>query len=242
MALKEGIIIKTQIYQENSKIVWVLTDDNYNSYLMRGSANPKSHNFHFSNELTKIRFQTSERSRNDFLIITSGEVLNNFTSIKLEMEKMKSALVILDTINQLANHIDDKYTLFTFSDQILNLINDHFHHYYLQIFRLKLLFLLGVGPIFSKCVNCNKPISNGTFDLYNGGMVCDQCHNSTMTYYDPDVLEIVKFFYLAKLEYLTKEVLEKVPNHLLEVSQFLDNYYDHFLSFSSRAEAILKKI
>ncbi|MGD9604536.1 MAG: DNA repair protein RecO [Bacilli bacterium] len=242
MTLNEGIIIKAQIYQENSKIVWILTNNSYASYLMRGSASPKSHNFHYANELTKIRFQTSERSQKDFLILTSGEVVENFTNLKTDIEKMKLAVVILDSISQLANHIDDKKTLYEFTDQVLSFINIAYHPYYLQIFRVKLLYLLGVGPIFSKCVNCGRTIEHGTFDLYNGGMICDQCHNSTLTYYDPDVIDIVKFLYLTKLEYLTFDVLNKIPNHLLEVSEFLDSYYDYFLSFSSRAEKILKKL
>ncbi|HNZ50634.1 MAG TPA: DNA repair protein RecO [Bacilli bacterium] len=242
MSLIEGLIIKTQNYQENSKIVWILTAFDYTSYLMRGSANPKSHNYAYSNELTKIRFQTSDRLQKGFPILTSGEVVQNFSATKTNIDKMRMVIVILDMINQLANHIDDKQTLFSFCNQILDLINNSFHPLYLQIFRLKLLYLLGVGPIFSKCVNCGTSIKQGTFDLNNGGMVCVHCQNQTLTFFDPDVIEVIKFLYLTKLVFLSPPVLNQIPNYLLEISQFLDHYYEHFLGFNSRAEAILKKL
>jgi DNA repair protein RecO (recombination protein O) len=242
MGLNEGIIVKTQIYQESSKIVWILTQDSLSSYLIRGCLNTKSHNYVYSQELTKIRFQVSEKSQNKFPIITNGEVLSNYTSIKTNIDKMKQAIIMLDTINQLGDHIDDKNTLYHFLALTLDYINQNYHPYYLQIFRIKLLYLLGIGPIFSKCVNCGSIVDGGSFDLYNGGMVCDDCKNSTLKYYDPDIVLIARFLYLTKMEYLPFDVVSKIPNYNSEVSAFVDAYYDHFLGFTSRAETIMKKL
>jgi hypothetical protein len=44
------------------------------------------------------------------------------------------------------------------------------------------------------------------------------------------------------MAFLTFEVISKVPDKIMEIDNFLDAYYQHFLGYSSRAEKIIKKL
>ncbi len=242
MELKEGIILKTQIYQENSKILTIISESGLSTMLARGAASQKSHNYGYATEFTKIAFAVSEKGSHSFPIMTQGTIGNNFSRIKTDLPRLKDAMVIVDSVLQLGDHMDDSVTLYHFLDEILSRINAEYTPYYLVIFRLKLLYLLGVGPIFSKCVNCEATTELYGFDLINGGMICSNCQHSDVTFVNREVIEIIKFLYLTKMAFLTYEVISKVPDKIMEIDNFLDAYYQHFLGYSSRAEKIIKKL
>ena len=82
MELREGIILKTIKYQENSKIAYIITKDGLVTALIRASLEYKSKNFAYSQELTKIEFDISKSKRNSFDILTSGRLVESYLNIK----------------------------------------------------------------------------------------------------------------------------------------------------------------
>jgi DNA repair protein RecO (recombination protein O) len=242
MQLREGIIVRSQKYQENSKIITLVNEDSLTTFLVRGAASMKSHNFSYANEITKIAYDANTKRQNSFNILTNGKVIDNYSSIKTDFNKLNDCLLIIEATNQLGDHIEDFKTFYYFLAQILNLINTYqYNQYYLVIFRLKLLYLLGVGPIFSKCIDCESKDNLIGFDFESGGMKCKNCASNTVLY-KGEVIEILKFLYLTKLEYLTNEVINKLPDYIDEALKFLDEYYNHYLGYSSRAEKVIKKM
>ena len=242
MKLREGIIVKSQKYQENSKIITLVNEEGLTTLLVRGASNIKSRNFSYSNELTKIGYDISNKGTNSFHILTTGTIINNYSTIKTDFNRLNDALTILEAINHLGTHIEDFKLFYQFTDQILENINNEYSPYYLTVFRLKLLYLLGIGPIFSKCTACEGKDNLIGFDLLSGGMKCINCIEKDDVIYKKEVIEIVKFLYLTKLEFLTPDVLNKVPKLSLEVNQFLDQYYSHYLGYNSIVDKVIKKM
>ncbi|MFA6611254.1 MAG: DNA repair protein RecO, partial [Bacilli bacterium] len=176
MQLAEGIVIKANKYQENSKVLTIVSPQGTYTCLARAASKLKSKNYSYSQTLTKIGFQISKSKRNSFDILTTGTVINNYHQIKENYAKLASTLIIFDLTYHLSVHIDDFFTLYNFLDVTLErLESTNYYKYYEIIFRLKLLFLLGVGPTFSKCVNCGKKEQFMFFDFYGGGMKCKEC-------------------------------------------------------------------
>ena len=241
MITREGIVIKTIKYQETSKIAFVLCEDGLVSYLVRNANNYKSKNYSYSQELTKIAYDFSEK--NNFKILTSGKVINNYSKIKEDSEKLFDVVSILEIIYTLSDHMNDNKILYKFLSDILDKINDNnFNKLYNLIFRLKILYLLGVAPRVSACSKCGKKEELISLDLISGTSKCKSCFTLTDTTIQGEAYEVLRFLYLTKLEYLTEEVLDKVPNSYEKIDTFLDKYYDYYLGYKSKTKRIVNKI
>lgn len=243
MKLSEGIIVKSLKYQENSKIITILNEESLSTYYVKGGASFKSRNFSYSNELTKIGFDFNQKAKDSLKILTTGTIINNYSNIKQSFEKLNDCFLIMESINYLGDHINDFSTLYQFLDDILKIIDERvYSSYYLIIFRLKLLYLLGVGPVFSKCVNCTSPNNLVGFVFEHGGMYCSECSTLGMQYISKALTESLRFLYITKLENLSYEVIDGLEYNTNLISKFLDNYYEHFLGFKSRANTVIEKM
>lgn len=243
MKLSEGIIVKSLKYQENSKIITIINQDELTTFYVKGGASFKSRNFSYSNELTKIAYDYNQKSKDSLKILTSGTILDNYSNIKQSFEKLNDCFMIMESINQLGNHISDFKTLYEFLDEILKIINERdYSPYYLIIFRLKMLYLLGIGPMFSKCVNCSATTNLVGFAYELGGMYCRDCLSEAHQFLDNELLEHIKFLYLTKLNMFSDELVKTLNFDTILISKFLDNYYEHFLGFKSRAKSVIEKM
>ena len=121
------------------------------------------------------------------------------------------------------------------------MINTSYNPYYLVIFKLKLLYLLGIGPQFSEgCCVCGGSELYG-FDLEMGKAFCkNHFHLGKVSLYGSE-FEVFRFLYLAKFEYLSNEVLEKLPNYYDGLDEFVNKYYDYYLGYKSKSNKIIKK-
>lgn len=241
MLTNEGIIIKSTKYQDTSKLVYVLTSDGLNTYLVRNAFNFKSKNYSYALEMTKISFDSSRK--NSFEIITTGKVLNNYTNIKTNNNLLYDVIEIFEMVYSLSNHVIDNKILYNFLSNILDSINNHYHEYYLTIFKLKLLYLLGISPDFKNgCCVCQKKDELYGFELESGKCFCKKCFNLTQNSIYGDEFEVFRFLYLAKMEYLNKEVLDKLPKYRDHLDEFLAIYYDHYLGYKSKSKRIINKM
>ncbi|MCK9537322.1 MAG: DNA repair protein RecO [Bacilli bacterium] len=242
MDLKQGIILKAVKYQENHKIITVLTPDGIDALLVRGALNQKSKTFAYAQELTKIEFGYVAKYEQTLKILTAGKIVDNYSQIKIDFSKLNDALLMIELTDQLGVHIEDSATFYHFCDDILRLINVGTQtDYYLVIFKLKALYLLGVGPVFTSCVSCGTRGRLVGFDFTAGGMKCDACHTTGDYFVPAELVAIAKFLYLTKLPDITPEVLTKLPDRKT-VMEFIDRYYDYYLGYRSRAGKIINKM
>src|SRR5690554_7288524 len=86
MKLKEGIVVRSNVYQDNSKIINVVTETGKDSIILKGATNLKGHTFSYSHELTKIGYETSRN------YLKAGKVINTFPKIRSRSEEHTSEL------------------------------------------------------------------------------------------------------------------------------------------------------
>jgi len=239
MKLSEGIVINSIKYQETSKIITILTTNGIDSYYVKGGAKYKSKNFSYSNELTKIAFDYSKKNEESIKILTTGTILNNYSNIKQSFEKLNDCFILLEVLNALGKQITDYNLLYNFVCEILDLLDSTpYCPYYIVIFRLKLLYLLGVGPIFSRCVSCNSKTDLVGFAFEYGGVCCKKCVDG-IEVLSKELTETLKYLYLCKLENFDLEIIKKFNVDIMLIQRFLDSYYEHFLGFKSKAKNVL---
>ena len=243
MKLAEGIVVKANKYLENSKVLSIVSKDGMVSCLSRASNSLRSKNYSYSQVLTKINYDLTKSKRNSFDILTTGEVNYNYAKIKGDYSRLSVSLIILDAVYHLSDHIEDYPTFYLFLDEILHRIDDsNNYRYYAVIFRLKMLFLLGIGPTFSKCINCSQKEELVRFDFYSGGMKCQNCSGGEEKSYHGEMVDVMKILYLTKLSNLTDEFLTLIPDKIEEINNFLDEYYEHYIGYKSSAKDIIDKM
>lgn len=243
MELKTGIIIKTSKYKEKDKIAFILTNDKFDSYLIRSSFDFKSKNYSYSNELTKIDFDYNESKKNSFDIVSTGVVNNIYKNIKSNYEVLEIAVELLNLVYKAAEHVGNNNNLYNLLDFCLENLNNYYLDHdvcllYSFVFKLKLLFLMGVGPHFKSCTICNK--NKGLIlSLEYGGVVCKNC-SGKLSFNDyiltKEVVELIKVLYLGKIDVLNYDLMQEIvnlskdKNYISEISKFINLYYKKYLS------------
>jgi len=244
LELKEGIILKTIKYQDSSKIAYILTKDGLISALIRNCLNMKSKNYAYSREATLIGFDLSLSKKNTFDIITSGKVLDNFIDIQNNYHKLLCTVEILSLTYDCVNFIEDKENLFELLKNVLSLINSNIfmdinnYNFYTCIYKLKLLYLLGVGPNFNKCGDCEtKEVVY--FDFESGTCKCTK-HSKLSN--QKELIEVLKILYLGKVELFTEEIFNSLKMFYSDVYRFINTYYDRFLHLNKHNIKIFEKL
>lgn len=238
MELEQGIVLKTIDYQENSKIIYLLTAKGIVSAVVRGAKNLKSHTYSYAQPLVKIEFELKKDR-----YIGANKILENYNSIKLNFEKITSSLKIIEICYTLGEHITDSELFYSFVNDILNNINetnDDFKIFEL-IFKIKILYLLGVAPVFSKCVSCGEQTELIGFSFNNGGMKCKNCVDLDDFIYPSETILEIKTIYLIKLDQLILLINNrKLKYDYNKINRFLELYYEQYLGFVSKVNKVLK--
>ena len=238
MELEQGIVLKTIDYQENSKIIYLLTSKGIVSAVVRGAKNLKSHTYSYAQPLVKIEFELKKDR-----YIGANKILDNYNNIKLDFDKLTSSLKIIEICYTLGEHITDSELFYSFTNEILQLINDakDDHNIYELIFKIKILYLLGVAPVFSKCVSCGKNDNLIGFSFNNGGMKCSDCVRLDDFIYPKETILEIKTIYLIKLDKLILLINDKQFKYdYNKISRFLELYYEQYLGFVSKVNKVLK--
>lgn len=238
MELEQGIVLKTIDYQENSKIIYLLTSKGIVSAVVRGAKNLKSHTYSYAQPLVKIEFELKKDR-----YIGANKILDNYNNIKLDFNKLTSSLKIIEICYTLGEHITDSELFYSFTNEILQLINDakEDHIIYELIFKIKILYLLGVAPVFSKCVSCGKNDNLIGFSFNNGGMKCSDCVRLDDFIYPKETILEIKTIYLIKLDKLILLINDKQFKYdYNKISRFLELYYEQYLGFVSKVNKVLK--
>lgn len=238
MELEQGIVLKTIDYQENSKIIYLLTKKGIVSAVVRGAKNLKSHTYSYAQPLVKIEFELKKDR-----YIGANKILDNYNNIKLDFDRLSSSLKIIEISYTLGEHITDSELFYSFTDEILQLINTKNDDYkiYELIFKIKTLYLLGVAPVFSKCVSCGKTENLIGFSFNNGGMKCSDCVKSDDFIYPKETVLEIMTIYLIKLDKLILLINDKQLEYdYNKISRFLELYYEQYLGFVSKVNKVLK--
>ena len=226
MELEQGIVLKTIDYQENSKIIYLLTNNGIKSAVVRGAKNLKSHTYSYAQPLVKIEFELKKDR-----FIGAFKIIDNYNNIKLNYDKLTHALKIIEICYTLGEHITDSKLFFNFTSQILDLINNKDNNFdiYELIFKIKTLYLLGVAPVFSKCVICDSKEDLFGFSFNNGGMKCSNCIKSEDFIYPKETITEIKNIYLIKLNELNLLINDnKLKYNYEKINRFLELYYEQY--------------
>lgn len=226
----EGIIVKTISYSDSSKILYLITPNGMESLLAKGAKKTKSPLRHLTQTITKISYN---KTKSKLPILTSGDIVENYDDIKQNLEAQTYVAHILELVYRTSAELDYEQ-LYDFLSKILDSIIKYKDPEFIGfVFELKYLYLMGLGPIFKHCAECESTERIG-FDIYKGGAVCKD-HTSSLT-----ITESTVIISLYKLYFYQFDGLFEIDRR--QVRTVIDNYYDHFLNFKSKSREMIKNI
>lgn len=108
-------------------------------------------------------------------------VLNSFTGLREDLEKVLIGGKLLQWIKKIANVPSPMPQVYSLLGQTLSLLEKEEEPHRLEllnlIFKLKLLAFIGLKPRTDSCVKCSNEslTGGGIFDFSHGGILCTDC-------------------------------------------------------------------
>lgn len=235
----EGIIISETNYSESSKILNVLTDKyGLIGVMSKGCRNMKSKLRGVSRKLVYGKFNVYYKE-NSLSTLISIDVINSFSNILKDLEKISYASFIIDLTYQVAKQNED-IDIFKLLKSTLLKIEEGFNPLILtNIIELKLLDYLGVSPNIDSCSICGSNKQIITLSSSSGGYICKNCYNNELLV-NEKTIKIIRMYYYVDIDNITKlDVSSEVTK---EVNRFLDEYYDRYTGLYIKSKEFIKKV
>lgn len=174
----KGVIIKSQDYKENDKLIWIYTEEvGKATFIARGSKKSKS----------KFLSITLPLCYGDYVLfkgknlynLQEGRIVNSFQSLLDNLDKLTYSSYICELIDICIQDGESNKELFRHFITCLYLLSTDALDYELLIraFELRLLKATGYGIQFDRCAICKKNINTSEYvSLSHFGGVCDECN------------------------------------------------------------------
>lgn len=191
----QGVVIKTQDYKENDKLVWLYTDTNGKiTTIAKGAKRSKNKFFSITLPLCYgeyVLFQGKSLAN-----IQEGKTVQSFQGLLNNLDKLTYSSYMCELID--ISQLEGESNKWLFKEFIttLYLLNTDAIDYELLIrsFELKLLKATGYGMTLNNCVLCKKPIvlSNHISITHFGG-ICDECNKEHSVFISKGAYNAIKF-------------------------------------------------
>jgi len=234
----EGIIINTKNYGDTSKIIDIFTKEyGVIGVMAKGCKSLKSNLRSVTDKLTYANF-TLYYKKDKLSILSEASVINNFSNIKKDIEKISYASFLLDLTNQVYKQCEDN-SLYELLISSLIKINDNFNPLVItNIIELKYLNYLGVMPNLDGCSICGSK-NVITLSSDKGGYLCSKCRTNEPIVSDK-AIKLVRMYTLVDISKISKLDLNK--SIVSEVNNFIDTYYDRYTGLYLKSKKFLNKL
>ena len=221
----KGVILKSQDYRENDKLIWIYTEDSGKvTAIARGSKKSKSKFLSITLPLCFGEFSLFKGK--NLYNLQEGKIINSFQGLLNNLDKLTYSSYVCELIDICVEDNEQNLSLFRDFITCLYLLNTDALDYELLIrsFELKVLKSTGYGLIFDRCSICKKPISVSTYiSLSNFGGVCEECNKDHGVYLSKAAYSALRFLnntpmdkvYRLNLTDEVKKQIEKVTTFII---------------------------
>lgn len=237
---KRGLVLKSKDYKENSKIITVLTNNGLVDLIVKGTTKINSGTKKFT--LAPIDIDYLYTKSNSIAMLTEGYINNNYNNIKLNNYKNLIAMAVIEKVITFSDNIDNKELLYEFVIKILDFLDKYaYDEVVLNLFEIKLLYLIGISPVMTKCVKCGST-DELMLSIDLGGVCCRTCASFNKIDLTKEETEIFKYLYYIKIEKIDEDFLKTIDNLKIHFSKVIDLYYQKYIDFYSKVKKIIVKV
>jgi DNA repair protein RecO (recombination protein O) len=235
----EGIILSETNYSESSKILNILTKEHgLIGVMSKGCRNMKSKLRGVSRKLLygTIHIYYKENALSTLIGI---DVINSYSKILMDLEKISYASFILDLTNQVVRQNEQEDIFFLLRDTLNKLEEGLSPIVLTNILELKLLDYLGVAPNVDSCSHCGSNKQIITISSMAGGYICRNCYNNCELVSDKTI-KMIRLYKYVDIKNISK--LDVSSEVTFEINRFLDDYYDRYTGLYFKSKDFIKKI
>ncbi len=176
----KAVVLKTQDYRENDKLVWLYTEQcGKITCIAKGAKRSKSKFLSITLPLCYGEY-TFFRGKN-MANIQEGKILKSFQSLMDNLDKLTYATYVCELVDIATEDGEANKWLFREFITILYLLNTDALDYEIlaRSFELKVLKATGYGLHLDNCAICKKKISVSNYiDLSYYGGICEECNKT----------------------------------------------------------------
>ena len=239
----ESLIIRTRDYGDNDKIVIAFSREfgkfaaiakgvRKQKSSLRGSVMPFTHST-----------LGVSRGRGSLFVITQGEVLNPFLSLRDDLDKIAYASYISELLDVGVpdnKSLEDVFLLALAVYSILDMHDDL--KLSARLFELRFLDYMGLRPNLDGCLICGRKPYDIMFALppFRGGLVCSHCSSERESFISSGTVQVIRQLLntdLSKL--LNLKISDKCYDELYRA---VIPYLDYHLDYSARARKFIKAL
>lgn len=234
----EGIILNTKSYGDTSLILDILTKDRgIIGVIAKGCKSLKSNLRSVTDKLTYATF-TIYYKKDKLSILSEASIINNFSNIKKDIEKISFSSFLLDLTYQVYRQCENN-NLYSLLISSLIKINDNFNPLIItNIIELKYLDYLGVMPSLDGCIICGSK-NVITLSSDKGGYLCKKCR-TIEPIVNEMTIKLVRMYYYVDINKISKLDIDK--KIVFEVNNFIDDYYDRYTGLYLKSKTFLKQL
>lgn len=167
-----GFVYHLADYQENDRIVTVLTEEGSVSFKARGIKKPTSKNAAACNFFTISDFVLTSRSEQHHAVLKSATIVQLFHQPYENLLTSAAYLLLCHLIHSLSSTLN----LYDFLLACFQLLEEKkYPVQVLNYFFKNLLDSLGYQPYVDGCVHCHQKSQLLSFSLLDGGFICQHC-------------------------------------------------------------------
>ncbi|MGA8264493.1 MAG: DNA repair protein RecO [Ignavibacteriaceae bacterium] len=228
----ESVVLSKLNYGDTSLIVSLFTKEMGKiSAILKGARSPKSKIGMKIDPINYVEVVFYNKDTRDLQIISSADLLEHYSKIKEDLEKLKYAYSVIELVKNLTPEHEQNVRLFNGIVRILSLFESSGDSPNLIFARFFLFFLheIGYEVQLEKCMSCGLTDLDGLQLSYNfsTGLLCDRCKSD---YLESFAINLELFNCLKGLK-TNKKLLERVNSQIVDRAIFfMEKYLMYHLS------------
>lgn len=235
----EGIILSETNYSESSKILNVFTKEHGLIGIMsKGCRNMKCKLRGVSRKLLYGKFHIYYK-KEGLSTLTAVDVIDSYSKLLTDLEKVSYAAYLLELTQQVVRENDDVSILDLLVATLRKMEEGLSPIILTEILELKYLDYLGVKPSIDCCSVCGSDKGIVTVSSSAGGYLCRNCYKNEVLVSDK-MIKLLRMFYYVDVESISK--LSISDSVVLEINQFLDDYYERYTGIYLKSKDFIKQL
>ncbi len=232
---RQGIILNSIDYKENHKIIYILTVDGKESFLVMRAKRIKEGLINDTQNLTLIEFEIEDKG--SLVKAKNIEVLEYYNEIKNDLKRFSVASYALELIYRMISEAEHSEILYRLLLEFLNQISKRKDLKFLLLeFRIKMLYFLGIQPQFKMCCHCGDVNDLVGLSISHGSMEC--VNHTSSDNIGITATKIINLLYYDK----SFEIVIKEDEAIDIVSNIIDSYYEKHQYYGLKSKVMLEKL
>ena len=175
----DGLVIKSQNFGDNDKLVTILTAEGKQTVLAKGARSMKSKIKNITEPFVYANFELNQKG-NAIAWIKGGSSTEIFYNLREDVEKLFLATYICDIANELSGELVDASDMLRLTLNTLFAIMNNLRPLaqIKAVYEIRVAAISGYCPNLDYCERCETEDAENTyFDIMNGALICSDCLN-----------------------------------------------------------------